>query len=258
MASRKKKQQPSNQYWKIAIVFSVLMLALFLYLQKNDSKMLNLEIKWIVVASIPLILAILRSNVIQKFKGFGIELETRLQESPIGIVNLEAVKALANLPSDEKQSILYLENLSKEKRMQTQRLTMREGRQNYYNPEAIRMYIKQLPNLKYFEILSSESKFVALIPIELFRTGEFIDSTKISNLIDHIAEKETLNFLPPDIISDTVLESENIIKVLPLVRKSKYGLLPVISDSGNLIGVVTTDLIESKIADEVLAAQKSV
>jgi uncharacterized integral membrane protein len=123
MASRKKKQEQeqANRFWITGIIVSVLLLVLFLLLQQNDSKMLNLEIKWLVVASIPLILAILRSNVIQKFKGFGIELETRLQES-VGRINLASVNALADLPHDEKQSLWYLENLPEPKRIQTQRL----------------------------------------------------------------------------------------------------------------------------------------
>jgi len=256
MASRKKKQEQANRNWITGIVVSVLLLALFLFLQQNDSKMLNLEIKWLVVASIPLIIAILRSNIIQKFKGFGIELETRLQE-PIGKINLAASNALADLPSDEKQSIMYLQNLSENKRIQIQRLTLREGRQEYYRPEAIREYLRKLPNLKYIEVLSSEGNFVALIPVEVFRVQEYPDIERLDYLVKYLSEKETTNFLPHSIITDFISENENLTKALPIVRKSKYGLLPVISDSGYLLGVVTTELIESKIADEVIATQES-
>jgi hypothetical protein len=256
MASNKKKQEQQNRYWIIGIIVSVLLLALFLYLQENDYKMLNLEIKWLVVASIPLIITILRSNIIQKFKGFGIELETRLQE-PIGKINLAAINALADLPSDEKQSIMYLQNLSETKRIQIQRLTLREGRREYYRPEAIYEYLRKLPNLKYLEVLSSEGKFVALIPVEVFRVQEYPDIERLEILIKYLAEKETFNFLPNSIITDVISESESLTKALPVVRKSKYGLLPVISDGGNILGVVTTELIESKIADEVIATQES-
>lgn len=259
MASKKKKQEQRSRYWIIGIIVSVLLLVLFLYLQENDSKMLNLEIKWLVVASIPLIITILRSNIIQKFKGFGIELETRLQE-PVGKINLVAVNALKDIPSDEKQSIMYLQNMSETKRIQIQRLTLREGRQEYYRAEAIREYLRNLPNLKYIEVLSSEGKFVALIPVEVFRAQEYSDIEKIERLeilIKRLAEKESVNFLPHSIITDVVSENESLTKALPVVRKSKYGLLPVISDDGNLLGIVTTELIESKIADEVIATQES-
>lgn len=256
MASRKKKQEQANRNWITGIIVSVLLLALFLFLQQNDSKMLNLEIKWLIVASVPLILAILRSNVIQKFKGFGIELETRLQES-VGNINLVAMNALADLPSDEKQSIMYLQNLPESRRIQIQRLTFREGRQGYYQLEAMRAYIQGLPNLKFFEVLSSEGKFIALIPVELFRLREYIDMERLESFIRYVAEKETIKFSPQSIITEFVPESENLVKVLPVIRKSKYGILPVISDSGNLLGVITIGLIESKIADEVLATQES-
>ena len=255
MASRKTKKEQSSHNWITGIIVSVLLLILFLLLQQNDSKMLNLEIKWLVVASVPLIIAILRSNVIQKFKGFGIELETRLQES-VGKINLVAVNALEDLPGDEKQSLMYLENLPEHKRIQTQRLTFREGRKNYYQPEAIRQYLYQLPNLKYFEILSSESKFVALIPVELFRIKDHIDTSRLIELINSIAEKETIKFSQHSIITDSVSENENLVEVLPIVRKSKYGLLPVIAGNGNFLGVVTKELIESKIADDVLATHE--
>ncbi len=178
MASKKKKQEQANRYWIIGIVLTSLLLTIFLYLQGKESKMLNLEVKWLVVASIPLFIVILRSNVIQKFKGFGIELETRLQE-PIGKINLAAINALADLPSDEKQSIRYLENLSEDKRIQVQRLTLREGRREYYQATAIHEYIRQLPNLKYFEVLSNDEKFIALIPIELFKTKDYIDLQRL-------------------------------------------------------------------------------
>jgi hypothetical protein len=211
--------------------------------------------KWIVVASVPLILAILSSNIIHKFKGFGIELETRLQES-VSKVNLAAVNALADLPHDEKQSLWYLENLPESKRIQTQRLIFREGRENYYQPEAIREYLQRLPNLRYFEVLSSEGKFIALVPVEIFGHGEYMNMNRLVDFIELLARKETMRF-SPNMIVDFVSESENLVEVLPVVRKSKYGLLPVISDSGNTLGIVTKELIESKIADEVLATQES-
>lgn len=256
MASGKKKQEQSNRYWITGVIVSILLLVLFLFLQQNDYKMLNLEIKWIVVASVPLILAILRSNIIQKFKGFGIELETRLQE-PIGNINLTAIDALADLPSDEKQSLMYLKNLPETKRIQIQRLTLLEGRENYYRAEAIQVYIQRLPNLKYIEVLSSEGKFIALIPVDLFRFQGDIDETeRLQKLIAHLDQKETSRFLPYSIITDSISEHENLVKALPAVRKSKYGLLPVISDSANLLGIVTAELIEKKIADEVLATQE--
>ncbi len=104
--------------------------------------------------------------------------------------------------------------------------------------------------------MSSEGKFVALIPVEVFRVQEYPDIEMLISLVEYLAEKETTKFLPHSIITDVISENENLTKALPVVRKSKYGLLPVISDDGSLLGVVTTELIESKIADEVIAIQE--
>jgi hypothetical protein len=256
MASRKKKQEQAKRNWITAIIVSIVLLVAFLALQSFDAKMLQLEVKWLVVASIPLIIAILRSNLIRKFKGFGFELETRLQE-PVGRINLLAVNALMDLPGDEKQSRVYLEHLSNTKRMQIQRLTLREGRREYYRVPVLYEYILQLPNLKYFEVLSNEGNFVALIPVELFGLEGFIDEQKLHKFVELLANNEIANFLHHSIIRDTISENENLIDALPIVRKSKYGLLPVISHNGNMLGVITTELIERKIADEVLATQES-
>lgn len=256
MASRKKKQEHVNRIWVTAIIVSIVLFIAFLSLQSYDAKMLNLDVKWLVVASIPLIIAILRSNLIRKFKGFGFELETRLQE-PVGRINLVAANALADLPRDEKQSRAYLQTLSQTKQAQTQRLTLREGRQDYYRASVLSEYIRYLPNLKYLEVLNNEGIFIALIPIELFRSDEFIDEQKLHMFVELLANNEIANFLPHSIIRDTISESENLIDVLPIVRKSRYGLLPVISHNGNILGVITTELVESRIADEVLATQES-
>ena len=44
--------------------------------------------------------------------------------------------------------------------------------------------------------------------------------------------------------------------ILPKVKASKNGWLPVISSNRNMIGVITKSAIESKIVDEVVAAKK--
>jgi hypothetical protein len=253
-SSTSREKQEKTNYWAIGIITSALLLAIFLLLQEINSKILALDIKWIVVASIPLIIALLKSNIIQKFKGFGIELETRLQE-PIGKINLTAVDALSDLPGDEKQSMEYLHKMSSTRRLQIQRLTLKEGRVGYYKAEAVREYIHSLPNLMYIEVVSSEGKFIALIPIELFRYQEDIDNLRIGQLIGALSEKETKEVFGPLLITDTISEKENLIEALTIVRRSIYKLLPVLSGNGYLLGIITVGMIESRIADEVIAAQ---
>src|SRR5438045_221002 len=122
--------------WITGILASLILLILFLCLQARGSEVLNLSTKWLIVAFIPLILLILKSNFIQKFKGFGIELETRLQD-PIGRISLAVTEASTYLLGDQKQSMPYLNSLPPEKRRKIQRLSFVEGRAGYYSLYAI-------------------------------------------------------------------------------------------------------------------------
>ena len=241
--------------WTTGIVVSAILLIVFLLLQEFHATILSLDVKWLVVAAIPLIIALLRSNIIRSFKGFGIELETRLQE-PIGAIALSAVDAVVELPGDYKETLGYIMRLSPEERASLQRLTFNEGRRNYYQPEVVREYLNLLPNLKYFEVADSKGKFVALVPVELFKLKEETNFGRIEDFIYTMVEKEHGAFFSNAIITETIRETENLLKALPVVRRSKYGLLPVVNRKGGFLGVITAAMIESKIADEVLAAQK--
>lgn len=62
-----------------AIVFggclSLLLLGIFLAFQFFDSKMLNLETRWLLASGIPILIALFVGGYIKSFKGFGVELE---------------------------------------------------------------------------------------------------------------------------------------------------------------------------------------
>ena len=241
----------------IGIIISLIILGGLLYLQEIDAKVLTLDVKWLVVASIPIILAILFSDIIQKFKGFGIELKTRLQE-PIGKLNLIASDAISELPGDMKQSINYIQGMPATRRLRVQRLTFVKGHERHYSKDAVIDYINLLPNLKYFEIVNQQGKFLALIPIEVFRNenNTFIDDARISMFINSLPETENISGFFTDyvniIIFDSLYSDKNLLEALRLVRKSKFNLLPVLTNDNYLLGIVTSGLIESKIADEVL------
>ena len=238
--------------WIIGIICSLGLLTIFLLLQKYDSEILNLEIKWLVIATIPLILSTLNSNIIKKFKGFGIELETHLHQ-PLIKMNLLTSDGMEYSKGDEKRSINYLDMLSIEKRSQIKWLSFKQGKRNYYTKEAIDEYLSSLPNLEYFEIIDKEGDFIALIPIN----NSFDNQENfLSSFLDYIENPRIKDFVDHFGITLTVSENENLINVLPLVRKSKYKLMPVISSKdGALQGIITERMIESKITDYVISSQ---
>ena len=102
--SRLRRYTSKLGLWSASIAATVVLLAVFMYLQGQESALLELDSKWVVVAAVPLIVAFLRSDIIQRFKGFGIEFEMRLKD-PIGQVNLVATDASSRLPGADKQQL---------------------------------------------------------------------------------------------------------------------------------------------------------
>ena len=250
----KAKKTKENIRWWIGILASLALLLIFLNLQAVNSNLLNLDIKWLVIASIPLLIVLVRSNIIQKFKGFGIELETRLQD-PISSINLAAIAALVDLPSDAKQSISYLERLSSSQRESIQRLTFQIERSGYYDERAIRFYLRELPNINFFEVVNSSGQFIALLPVDLLIERNNPNEEVLRRFIKVLETNTPQAFYREIAITKTILESDNILDALQQVRKSKFGYLPVISEDGRLLGIATRPMLESKVADEVLLTE---
>jgi hypothetical protein len=242
--------------WSGSIAVTVVLFALFLYLQRQESKLLELDTKWVVVALIPLIVAILKSNIIQRFQGFGFELETRL-EDPIGRISVVATDALVSIPEDEKASLEHLYSLDHAKREETRRLTLVQGRGSHYNEYAMRQYLEELPNLEHLEVRDENGQFVALLPIGLFRNQDSVDMRQVDKLLRAIENRSVSDDFGTSAITKSVRDEESLLTLLPKLRESRFGLLPVTSSNGQLLGIVTTEIVEKRIADAVIAAQKN-
>jgi CBS domain-containing protein len=250
----KAKNTKENIKWWIGTLSSLAVLLIFLNLQAINSNLLALDVKWLLVASIPLLITLVRSNIIQKFKGFGIELETRLQ-NPISSINLVAVAALLDLPGDAKQSVNYLERLSPNKRESIQRLTFQIERSGYYDEGAIRFYLRELPNVSFFEVVDSSRKFLALLPVDQLVDRNNPNEEVLRVFVKALEANYAQAVFSQIAITKTISESDNILDALQQVRKSKFGYLPVISEDGYFLGIATKPILESKVADEVLLTE---
>jgi hypothetical protein len=235
-----------------------------MFLQRQDSKLLGLDTKWVIVAAIPLIIAILRSNIIRRFKGFGFELETRL-EDPLGHVNLETTDVVKFSLATGKETLRDLYAQDQAKRQKIERLTFVQGRKDYYGKDAIIEYLQELPGLSFLEVTEEDGSFVALLPIRLFRNPDqyvdkdqvVIDEVQVDNLIKAIENGSVSHVFRSDAITESVRDNESLLTVLPKVQASKFQILPVIAGSSRLIGTVTTQIVEKSIANAVLAAQRN-
>jgi CBS domain-containing protein len=229
-----------------------------MYLRTQDSKLLELDTTWLVVASVPLIVAVLRSNVVESFTGFGFELKTRLRD-PVGEISLVATAADAAtiLPQREKESIQKLQSLDLAERRAIRRLTLIQGRVAYYDVDALAQYLYGLPDLRFLEVQDEEGYFVALLPVSTFRAHGSIDTNQLRTLIIAIENRSVREVFRASAVSETVSADESLLAVLPKIRESKFGYLPMTSSSDRLLGIITTEIVEKRIADAVIAAQSS-
>jgi hypothetical protein len=105
----------------IGSVISIIFISLFGYLQILDSKFLKLPPHWIAIAILPVLISLFVGGFITRFKGFGVELEAALQ-APVTSQNLIVADSVADIPGDEKGSLLYLSKLPDEKKHAIRRL----------------------------------------------------------------------------------------------------------------------------------------
>jgi len=239
-----------------ASLFSLILLLILLYFQSRKSELLALEAKWLIIAGIPVLLGLLAGGYITKFKGFGIELETLL-ENPLGEINLIATDVLHGIPGEQKQSLMYLQELSPKKRAEVQRLSFISERRDY-EEDTIVKYIEQLPRLEYIEVKKDNSTFVSLLPAKIFMEGDQPNHNNIRAFISALKEGRVKEKFPDEAITDSVKTDDSVVNILPKVRSSRHGLLPVISEKGYLVGIITIQAIEKRIVYEVIAARKRI
>jgi len=263
MNDKIKKILVNHSFLAYSTLASILLLSSFFILQIKIPEILKLDTKWLIVAICPLIYTLIVGGYIKTFKGFGIELETYLKTA-ISESLLLASDSLTELPGDEKKSSQYLDSLTNEERNKIERLTFYSGKQDYYSMYVVRDFLEQLHNLKFLEVRNENGIFECLLPINLLRKKDVyhreinfeIHEDLLYEFIKALENNDIVNKYPNDVIVERVIESDSLIDILPKVRKQKSGILSVINNSGKLVGILNTSMVEAKIADEVLNARR--
>lgn len=237
-----------------AIVCSVVLLVVFLYLQTKGSRVLELQGKWLLVVAAPVLVGLIAGGYVYRFKGFGIELETRLKD-PLGEANLDATDALEEVPGSGKESMAYLDGLPAETRKKIERLSFISGRRGYYDSYAVEQYLEGLPNLKFIEVKRMRGDFICLLPVDVLRDRDGPVSEKIKKFLDAIEQDNVKSTFADSAITEWVGVRDKLVHILPEVRSAPGGVLAVLRDGQQLVGVITASAVERRIADEVLAAR---
>lgn len=240
----------------IGAIVSITLLGIFLFLQYNDSSVLNLESRWLMVAGVPLLAALIVGGYIKSFKGFGVELEARLSK-PVTSIELTATEAMVEVAGDEKRSIDYLHRLSQKDRRKISRLVLVQGRIDYYQPYALNSYLHELKGLKYIEIRNQQGKFVALMPISEFKQKTEINNNLLSEFIHILEESQILQRYSRTLITTHITQDTGIIEALKVMRHNRVQQLVVLDENGIFQGLLMASSVEKRIVDYVLQAKEN-
>lgn len=243
----------------IAFIISALLLIAFFTLQHNEAKILALDSKWIAISLLPILVVLLIGGYIKSFKGFGIELEGRLN-NPVTSVSLTATDAAEELAGDEKRSLNYLHMLAERGRPHNRyisRLIFIQGRRNYYSAEIISEYMRVLSGLKYFEVREESGDFIALIPVSRFKQRNEVDLELVHSFISSLEDRILFPLFQPGAIRNKVNEGTSLVDALREIRKQNIAYIAVVSDENSFVGLLNARDIEKRIADEVLASKQN-
>jgi hypothetical protein len=251
--------------WAIAV--SMLLFIIFGVLQYFESKVLELDSKWLIVSFIPIALALIYTGIIKSFEGLGVKFETNIAESVADFDIAGEIEALDS-PDMAKSSLHILSQVNEQERRKVERLKFTILRRNYYDTGVIFEYLRLLPKLKYIEIVDTNGKFKYLIRASHFkRRSNNIENDniinneiyieKINELIRSI-ERNTIQQSFPDIIDITLPINSSILDAYRVMESTNQGkllsdqILPVINLSGSMIGFVSRRKIEINISKKVL------
>jgi len=240
----------------IGAMVSIVLLDTFLLFQYNELNVLKLESRWLLVAGVPLLVALIVGDYIKSFKGFGVELEATLSK-PVTNVELSATEAMDEIIGDDKRSIDYLHRLNPRDRRNISRLVLVQGRVDYYRPYALEIYLHELRGLKYIEIRNQEGQFVALIPISEFKNGTEINNNLLSEFIHTLEQSQILQRYSRTVITTHITEDTGLIEALKIMRRHKVQQLVVLDESNVFQGVLMARSVEKRIADNVLQAKEN-
>ncbi|MDX9965698.1 hypothetical protein E0765_01645 [Sulfuricurvum sp. IAE1] len=247
-----------KKFWTEHIVFvlgsmlSIILLVIFFIFQYNESVLLNLETRWLLVAGIPLLATLFIGGYIKSFKGFGVELEAKLKNS-VSTVILTATAIAKELKSGDKGSAQYLQSLLEQSRPNLDKLVFTEGKQNYYDVHMVSEYIEKLSSLKYIEIQDSSGKFLALIPISTFKNRQQNNSNNIARLIRALEEMNIFSTFDNVIIKTAIEQDTLIIDALRLMKKQHVRKAVVVDENKKFVGLLEARVLEQRIAEEVLS-----
>jgi hypothetical protein len=238
---------------------SIVLFIIFMLLQLYEIPILELDSKWIIVSSIPILIGLFIGGYIKSFKGFGIELEANLKGAiPDDLVSEITVNEDPT-PGMDKESLGRLYRLTQEQRDKIKGLRFISGRGHYYEQYAIIEHYRSLRNLKFIEILDNNRNFLYVLPVGSLALTNEINSENVLRLIKAIEEGNIAPYFS-NAVSDYVLKTDSMVDVYKKIKSSSQKsyliafdeCLPVLDGNKMMIGTISKHDIEARIAKEVI------
>lgn len=230
-------------------------LLILMILQVTYPKPLGLETRWLVAATIPILIALVVGGYISRVKGpGGIEL---FLAQPVSNLTLTATSSLKTPRGMQKGSLQTLFQLTPDQAATIERLVMTEGVPDFYGAHALAQYIEALPSLQYIEIQSQNGKFIALISINEVKNADFFDrdenlSRGVNRLIRAIETSSVVIEYGTSAITNTATNTSGIVEALKQMRKYSTDKLIILDSESKFKGLLLEKDLEERLVDLIL------
>lgn len=247
----------------VCAVISAVLLTAFSAMQYYGCEILKLESKWLAIAGVPLLIALFGGGYITRFKGFGVELESKLK-SPVKSVTLKAMDAVSRIQGDTKESINHLYNMGEDDVKQIKMLTFISGRQDYYDQLAVMEYFRRLNQVEFVGVTKETGEFICLLPIEKLMQNchqdinRPFDENKVSDFIHALEGNKITTKYRNETIRLTIKQSDGLIAALQKLKDNNTDRAAVVNTKKEFVGVLTEQDIEHRIAEDVLSTQRGI
>lgn len=230
-------------------ISTLILFLIFLLLQLLLPTVMIMGSQWLLFSLFPLLVALIIGGYIKVFKGFGFELEITEQQINILDVKLDGVVDVSYTLS--KDSVLKLKELSPNQKLNISRLRFIYRRADYYQSSAISRYLRELPNLRYIEILNLDGSTSCFLPISTIGCHGRLSSPETKQFLEALREENIIRTYGHEAITIRFSIDDKLSYVLETLKKQRAeaGLVVGLNE---VIGVVTNREIEKHIANAVL------
>ena len=244
----------------IGIFLSLIAFGILFWIKYYQPTILDIDAKWLLIASSPVLISLVLSGIIKSFKGVGIELEFELN-SQIGVFEglfLRIEPQPVNIT--DKGDVQDLWNFSESILTNTTVLQFRKsGNGTYYTREAIWTYVARMPNLKYLLVVDNTNKFQFIINFQEFKKG-FTQLSSETPLFRNLAyflngESELGNVFPFK-ISEYILLDKSILEVYDKANDVSANFIPVLDAKKHFIGIIEKEKLYKTIAERAIQELK--